>query len=113
MQTNKAIQSLLDTDSVRFLNLTANVFEKLRSTGVRQTEEKSFDNKTLTVTMDPVLNQEQQFAGAVCIVADITERKNFEQQLSHAAKLESIGVLAGGIAHDFNNLLTGILATRV
>ncbi len=45
------------------------------------------------------------------IFRNITERKKLEDQLMHAQKMDSIGVLAGGIAHDFNNVLAMILGS--
>lgn len=43
------------------------------------------------------------------IIHDFTKRKQAENALQRAQKMESIGQLTGGIAHDFNNLLTIII----
>jgi PAS domain S-box-containing protein len=72
---------------------------------------KRKDNRRINmlVTANLVRDEQGKIISYRGMMRDITERKQLEQQLFQAQKLESIGTLAGGIAHDFNNILGGIL----
>ena len=47
-----------------------------------------------------------EYAGSLL---DVSDRKDLENKLIQAQKMDAIGQLTGGIAHDFNNLLAAVL----
>lgn len=66
---------------------------------------KIFVLETATV----VRNDKGEVIAYQGILRDVTYKRQLEQQLFQAKKMESIGLLAGGVAHDFNNILTAII----
>jgi len=62
------------------------------------------------VVLSSIQDPSGTLQGFAKIVHDLTERKNLEDQLNQARKMDAIGGLAAGVAHDFNNLLSVILS---
>jgi len=72
----------------------------------------------VTLTTGRICDPKGHLVGLRWLLRDSTERvrtevarRQWEAQLQHTQRLESLGVLAGGIAHDFNNLLMGVLGS--
>jgi len=63
---------------------------------------------TVALRATPLIGVGGALLGGIALIRDVTQRRELEQQLRHAQKMEGIGQLAGGVAHDFNNLLAVI-----
>jgi PAS domain S-box-containing protein len=55
-----------------------------------------------------IRNEQGEPISRLFISADITDRKELEDQFLRAQRLEGLGVLVGGVAHDLNNCLAPI-----
>ncbi len=65
--------------------------------------------KWFHVVQIPVHDDRRHIVGLLRMDRDITDIKEYEQQLIQAQKMESIGKLAGGVAHEINTPLGIIL----
>jgi two-component system, cell cycle sensor histidine kinase and response regulator CckA len=59
-------------------------------------------------TAAPIREDWGEVRGGILVFRDISKRRQLEEQVTHAQKMQAVGRLAGGVAGDFNNVLTVI-----
>jgi PAS domain S-box-containing protein len=69
---------------------------------------KSEEEKVVLFSGSVVQSKTGRDIGIMCIIHDITERKEMEERLVKSERLASIGELAGQVGHELRNPLTGI-----
>ena len=87
--------------------IEAAVAECFRSGGAVQIPELRFSRSDgndgyMAIGVNPIVDEGGRYSGYLLIGAEVTERRELEEQLTQAQRLEAIGRLAAGIAHEIN-----------
>jgi PAS domain S-box-containing protein len=72
------------------------------------TQETAIDGNTYLMSSFP-LEYDNKLT-TIYVLKNITETRQLREQLHHADKLASLGLLVSGVAHEINNPLTGVIA---
>ncbi len=73
-----------------------------------RTYEKKIGEEIYQISVFPLLEDNRPLT--IHVMKNVTEVRRLKDQLYHADKLASIGLLVSGVAHEINNPLTGTIA---
>jgi two-component system cell cycle sensor histidine kinase/response regulator CckA len=77
--------------------------------GETMSYEVNWQNRAYEAHVEPMRSATGEIIGVIGVATDVTERKQLEERIRQALKMEALGRLAGSVAHDFNNIMAVIL----
>ncbi len=83
-------------------------FEAVREELTPYTYEKQSGEDLFQISVFPLHEGERLMT--IHVMKNVTETRRLKDQLYHADKLASLGLLVSGVAHEINNPLTGAIA---
>jgi PAS domain S-box-containing protein len=71
--------------------------------------QRSLGERDLIFRFSPVRDANGEYQGIIANLIDVTEFRDLQVRLQHAARMDSIARLAAGVAHDVNNLMVSVI----
>src|SRR6266850_7051679 len=66
-------------------------------------------DKRIGINLSPITNPEGQVEGAICLLSDLTEIVELQNQIKLRENFAALGEMSAGIAHEFKNSLATIV----
>ncbi len=124
MRVNRALARRLNTEPRQLVNRRAeDVFKDPISPWVHHHRKEIYErdkivsveyedrllNGILEIATTPIYTFDGRLFAWLFVGKDITEQRQFQNQVVQVERLKALGEMASGVAHDFNNILAGIL----